>query len=258
MIKLLFIVSATLVLTSLGGLSYNRRPQETVMTDKGEATLIQEGVLTGRQRKHSKLFKGYGIATGSKKITGLMGERGDVEVEKARPTMSIPRPLDIPKYLRYMTCQADLIAVGTVKSKNSQLIEEGTFVFTDYDVDVEEVLKNNTSAPVQPGSSTSVTWPGGAIKQNNGRVARALDRSSGLLKTGGRFLLYLKFDPVTGDYYFLNAPLIDSAYELKGGKITQVSEQPLPFGRLGVGDVEVFMSEARTATTDPCEKGAAE
>ena len=42
-----------------------------------------------------------------------------------------------------LSCDADAIVVGEVTSKSSQLTEDQDFIFTDYELKVEEVIKNN-------------------------------------------------------------------------------------------------------------------
>src|SRR5262245_39986548 len=86
-----------------------------------KATLIHEGVLTERQREHSKLFKAYGSG---QKLTDLAKEGGDVEVRSATPLSGgvpdspITTRIDA---LKHDACLADAIVTATVKEKSSQL-----------------------------------------------------------------------------------------------------------------------------------------
>lgn len=50
--------------------------------------------------------------------------------------------------------------VGEVKSKSSQLTEDQDFIFTDYEIQVEEVIKNNTSDSIAPNTEITVSNPG--------------------------------------------------------------------------------------------------
>src|SRR5262249_55182391 len=101
------------------------------------ATKVQEGVMTQRQREHSKLFIGSGKNNG-KKLTEF-SEPGEAGFYRAPPM-----PISMPNIrhnnsLQGITCLSDVILIATVKDKTSQLTEDGDYIFTEYDVSVETV-----------------------------------------------------------------------------------------------------------------------
>jgi hypothetical protein len=200
--------------------------QETSATQDGP-TPIQRGRLTPRQREHGKLFKYKGVGN----VYGLIqkmadeGDGGEINVESLPGTPELSQsgeaatPSDL---LATNAAQADAVVIGIVSGKTSQLNEAETFVFTDYGLNVVEVLKNNESAPISGNSAITVTRPGGAV-QVEGHVVRAIDRTAKPLKVGEKYLLFLRFLPATNAYLASEGP---SSFKLEGGKVLTLTEDP--------------------------------
>ena len=253
---LLFVILITTVITVLPAL-HGRTQNGLASSKQEEPTPIQEGVMTDKQKKHSKLFKGFSNVTRGKKLRELAAERGDVEVIYELEDGQAPRSSDLPKYLnKYLqkvSCSADAIVIGSVLTKSSQIIEEGTFSFTDYELTVEEVLKDNSAAQIQPHSAITITRSGGAVTLN-GHVIRAKDYRNEPLEIGGRYLVFLRFIPDTGAYQSLGNSLFEDSFQLSADQITQVSEKPLPFGSRRTALMNTFLTELRATLNNPCAK----
>lgn len=218
-----------------------------------EATPVQEGVMTEKQKKHSQRFKGYDDVTKGKKLREIMERTGnDVNVGRLVGNMIVPNAFNLPQYLQDLTCKADLIVIGKLKGKASQLNEEGTFTFTEYEISVDEVLKNNPAAPIKANKLT-VVRSGGTISLDGHNVT-ATDFSEKPLEKGGRYLLFLKFIPETGAYSSLNggSNLSDDSFRLFGNQLVQVSDQPLPFGPNNLSDSDAVLTQIRTAANSGC------
>ena len=151
-------------------------------------TQIQEGVMTTKQKVHSKLFKSNRYSTG-RRILDLVSKRSDLELEG--PISDVIRLPHIPlgEILTTLKCKVDVVVIGTVKSKSSHLMESETFVFTDYEVVIDDILKNNTLAPIQQGNNITITRAGGAVSLR-GHIVRAIDKEVSRLQLGERYLLY--------------------------------------------------------------------
>lgn len=249
-ISLVLAALTVTVMTAMANLP-NKTQNSGAPAGQEEATPIQEGVMSERQKKHSKIFKRFEEATRGRKLRDLVAERGDVEVRETVGTTFMPKSFNLRQYLQDLTCEADAVVIGIVQSKSSQLIEEGTFVFTDYEVRAEEVLKNNVAMPTGQSSEITVTRSGGTVKLN-GHTVRAIDYRSEPLEVGARYLLYLKYIPETGAYRPFGNSMSDDTLRLSGEKVTQVSRKALPLGRRGVANVDTFMAEVRGALSDSC------
>lgn len=212
-----------------------------------EPTPIRPGVMTAKQRAHSKLFRGYaGEVTRGKKLSQLVAERGDVRLVRYAGTPILPRSPNGNDFLQKLACEADAVVVGEVKSKFSQISEEGAFLFTDYDLSVQEVLKNASRAPIPPAAEVTVTRTGGAAKLN-GHTISTVDLAQKPLAVGGRYLLFLRLIPATGAYSSLGGTYYDDSFELRSGDITQVSDLPLPFGPNRAAGEVTFLTQVRSA-----------
>ena len=199
-----------------------RGSAESPQQDQDSATQIQRGVMTEKQRAHSKLYKRY---ESTQKIPDLVQrEKDDVEVYRLLPLGvdatggSLPSTSEI---LRRITCNANAVVRGVVKDKSSQLTEGESFVFTDYEITVEEVLKNNNAAPI--GNEITLTRPGGTILLNGKRV-RAIDESFQPLKVGGEYILFLRFLSETGTYTSIES---GESFRIFKNKIKSLKEESL-------------------------------
>jgi len=217
----------------------------------GSPTLIHEGVMTDKQRKHSKIFKRFETVTGGKKLRDIAAETGDVYVVFMVGDGKVTTAFNLQQYLTHLTCEASAVVVARVMSKSSQLIDEGTFTFTDYELTVSEVLKNNAAAPIQLSQTFTYTGPGGAVELN-GRVIGAVDYRGEPLQVGEQYLVYLKFIPDTGSYKGFSNDLDGDTFEIKNGTITQASKKPLPLGSKRTANSDEFMAAVRLAANQAC------
>jgi hypothetical protein len=179
-----------------------------------EATTIQLGVMTEKQREHSKLYKSYARMHKGRKLLDRRGGAGDLKIAIESP---MPKPgfdsLTPQEFLQQLSCRSDAVAIVKVVDKQSQLTEDEDFIFTDYSVKVIEILKDNEKAPIDTDSDLTITRPGGTININ-GRLIQALDAKYGEMKKDGEYLLFLTYIPATRSYKATDAK---SSFDLMAG-----------------------------------------
>jgi hypothetical protein len=202
--KKVTVISFLVCVLALSSVSLLYSQGQQAQSDKEQATVVQEGVMTERQREHSRLFKGYGTGkklkdVGAEVPTGVLVKRGP-----GMPVGEDGPPQSLAGFLEGLACNADAVIVGVVKNKASQLTEDGEFAFTDYDLTVEQVIKDNKLSHLEPNVLLTVTRPGGRI-QLSGHIIEAEDASFKPLTKGQRYILFLKFIPQTGAYTSLNS-----------------------------------------------------
>src|ERR1051326_5179493 len=124
--------------------------------NKEEPTLIQAGHVSAQEKEHGKLFK-----HGGPRLLDLAARHsGDIDVQQeAGLIMQTTASPERPVFL-LAVCKADAVVTGTLVNKASQLTADGTFLFTDHQLLVDEVLKNNTAAPVAQGQTITLTRDG--------------------------------------------------------------------------------------------------
>jgi hypothetical protein len=214
------------------------------------ATLQQQPKTTPQDRpdrihaEHSKLYKQY---PGRGDLWRLAEKTsGDVEVVTEIPQkmfQSDAPPIQLGDILRELTNKSDAVLIGVVKDRASFVTAEGTFVFTDYGLAVEQILKNNPASLLHPFDKVSVTRPGGEI-QLNGHSVRAVDQSLAPLAVGGRYLLFLDYVPITGSYKAFNS---QGSFRVQGSKTTKLTKEQLPSDLESGADVEVLAAFIRAA-----------
>jgi hypothetical protein len=242
------IIGVTIAIITL----YAQGKKDLTIFRQEAATPIKEGVMTEKQREHSKLIKGEPYISG-KKIADLIAKQGDVEVYG--PIQNVPLPhLSTDEVLTYLKCNANSVIIGRVISKSSNLIGTGTFVFTDYEVTIEDVLKDNSDSPLSVGSNITITRLGGTISLN-GHIVRAIDETSAPLTIGNNYLFYLKYVPTTGAYRPLAHPAFDDTFHLLNSEVSQVSNKKSPFGWHDKANAISFLTEARNVLNSPCRFG---
>jgi hypothetical protein len=188
-------------------------------------TLQQGPEMDEKQLKHSKLYHGYTGIGDLRSIAANSG--GDVEVLNgvAQKIFSSSAPSKRSEdFIADIARQADTIIIGTVNNQQSFLTVEGTFVFTDYTITVQQILKNNAAAELRPSDSTIVTRPGGTVQLSRHTV-RASDESLAPFEVGKRYLLFLKYIPATDAYRAFEG---GGAFRIDLGKTAKLTKEQLP------------------------------
>jgi len=246
---LLFLMAVTISVATVFAAMRGQSRKGTTSNKKEDATPIQEGVMTERQKQHSKLYQRSGGRNlrniGKSLVIVIPPPFIEPDDEKTPPT--------IEELLQRITCNADAVVVGTVTNKTSQLTEDGSFVFTDYDMQVEEIIKNTAQTSIQPSDNIVITRSGGAV-QFNGKVIRAIDKSSQPLETGSRYLLSLQRIASSDDYRTLNT---ESSFELDQNHVRRLTTKHLPYPFPYESDANSFLAHirARANLCDSKSKG---
>lgn len=113
---------------------------------------------------------------------------------------------------------SDAIVIGTVKSRSAHLTESETFVYSEYEVEIESIYKDN-SKKLKAGDSVMADRLGGSVKFKSGKVQHYKIANQGSLKPNSRYLLFLASDGAnksSGDYF------ITTGYRLTGKKATPI------------------------------------
>lgn len=215
-----------------------------------QATVIQQGVITQKQKEHSKLYREY--SRGQKNIPEQLASGMPGVLIKVGPPLEgvtrNPTSLSLQDFLIKLACDSDAVVIGRVKNKSSQMTENEDFVFTDYQFTVDEVLKDYIADHIIPQTEISVTRPGGRI-QIKGKIVQAIDVSFMPLSEGKRYLLFLHRIPITGAYKAVSSL---SSFELGDKKISKLTKEMIPVDR-ETDDPTFFMTQVRASITSDCK-----
>ena len=240
---------ALLLIINTGALRPRQKSAEQIKYEKElpDATPVQSKVLTERQRVHSNRFTFYRKG-GPRTISELAARakaKGHMTAEKVVMPGDIRRiePVAPETFFGELARTSDAVIRGRVTKRTSQVTEDDAFLFTDYDVEMAEVLKDNAAAPLAPGATITVTWPGGKVLLD-GVIVTAIDQNLLPLPTNGHdIVLFMKFLPQTGAYY--NAPDC-AAYEIDGTSVQPLTHAFLPPGV--IQDRDSFLGAIRAVS----------
>ena len=203
----------------IGGASQqNSKDLQRFQAEIGDATPIKIGVLTRKQRSHSKLYNGYGKHLPGESISDLIvayrGKKIVLETNVYGRMFWPSEQPDIPEdYFAQLAQESDAVVRGRAVRKTSQITEDDSFLFTDYDLVVLEVFKNNATAPIDIGGAITVTCLGGKIIADD-VILKAGGNGVALLPVNAQdVLLFLKHIPETQAYMLAR---YDGGFELTG------------------------------------------
>ena len=234
---------------------------KTVPLSRQKATPIKKGVMTKQQKEHSKLLE---TNPDGAKLTTLAGQSparnglwvkegpGIPELKTQIDPNSNAAPQSQFDVLEGLVSNADLIVVGVVRNKSSQLTESETAIFTDYDIKVDQVLKDSSESRGQPKTNIVFTHLGGAVSLD-GRTISYTPPDELLLWPSGRYLLFLKVIPATGAYQLSSEY---GAFQLlRGGIIPAVSTPVLPASLREKKEAQSFIKEVRALASGKPARG---
>jgi len=90
---------------------------------------------------------------------------------------------------------SDVIIVGSIQRRQPYVSDNLTVVYTEFTVNIEEILKNNLNAPFYASEPLTIHREGGAIRMPSGRVFRYLVSPIGSMpEVGKRYVLFLQHE----------------------------------------------------------------
>jgi len=205
-------------IVSVGAQQDQKTSEKQYQSEISDATPVQIGTLTQRQQVHSRLFKGIGQRIGGKTlsewITAYRGQRVIVETNLlGRTFLTSEQPQTPEEYFSKLAQESNAIIRGKVIRKASQITEDDSFLFTDYDVLVLEVLRN--AHTISPGATITVTSLGGKIVVDE-VILKAGGNGDITFKINQEVLLFLNSIPETGAYKLTRS---NAAFELNGTSV---------------------------------------
>jgi hypothetical protein len=117
------------------------------------------------------------------------------------------------------------IVVGTVLSGKAFVSKDRTYVYSDYQVRVDRVLKQDASASLAVGEQIVVSRGGGIIHFPSGHIRNYLISGEGFPTIGSQYLFFLGKPNFPQHEY---EQIIGSLYQLSDGKVHPLATEQLP------------------------------
>lgn len=226
-----------------------------------EATPIQHGVMTPRQKANSRLdiYKnkhGNNIMEAmSKSQPNQFLQFGCGSSETYDPTYPIS---NLSATLKALAAASDAVVIGQVVEQASQVTEDDHFLFTDYQLDLDQVLKESPTASLKVPGKITVTRIGGTVLLE-GHVIRTINDNFPLFHKSCRYLLFLKYLPDSDSYQALN---FFSSYWLIQNRVIRYNQDFRLLRETSADvktesgssiDIEMFIAEVSSAIKEAAE-----
>ncbi len=134
------------------------------------------------------------------------------------------------------------ILIGTVLTGKAFVSRDRSYVYSDYQVRVDRVLKQDTSSNIAIGERIVVSRGGGTIQFPSGHIRNYVNNGEGFPAIGSQYLFFLVKPHIPEHEY---EQIIGSLYQLSGGKVHPLDdEQIAPFDDMSEF---VFLSKVEQA-----------
>lgn len=250
---------ALFAITSFRQEAQSSKPQQ----DQEEATVVKKGQVTEKERAYSQEYKkmysyrkGYKLSelSDAAKRNGNKQEVGVSINEPNIPIVGTPFPtsakITANNFLDNLSCKADAVVLGSVSSKTAHLTEDETFIYTEYEFLVKDVLKNNPGFLIDVNNHIQVTRPGGLIKLDN-QLIRAEDKSYEPLQLKKEYLLFLRFVPNATGYIVSD---IKGDFVLENKSFKPLRKTIFSEKLENINDSQTFLGNVRSAISDGCSE----
>jgi hypothetical protein len=191
-----------------------------------------------RRVKRQQVGKRYENAGGMVDAT-LPMEEGEERVLINDEYLSVPA---IP------VKESELIVIGQVLEAAAHLSNNKKTVYSEFTVQIDEILRDTTGNIKKVGSVT-MDREGGFVEYKNG--LRRFHRISALSmpRVGGKYILFLKNPEKGPNYEIING------YELKDGGVINLTSSPETISYFGM-DQTVLLSKVRKALSEASQSGS--
>lgn len=142
--------------------------------------------------------------------------------------------------------QSDVVLIGGVMSTRAHLSNDKTGIYSEFDVQVEEVLKDTAKDSINVGGTVYLERFGGAVRFPSGVIQKYETTGQGMPIVGQRYLFFLKrinetdFSLVTG--YQLDGEIVSPL----DGAVVEEGKGVYPFDVYQGSDVATFLRTVRT------------
>jgi hypothetical protein len=225
--------------------------------DADEPTVVKKGQISDKEREYSKEYKNLYADRNGPKLTDLSesskkkGNKKEIGVSigvPTIPTIGSFSPINASEFLKNLSCNADAVVIGVVNKKYSHLTEDETFIYTEHEFLIKEILKNNKDSNIEVNNDIQITRPGGLIKLDN-QIIRAEDKSYAQLQTGKTYLLFLKFVSKANGYMVSN---VNGDFVLENNTIKSLSKLSIPEGLKFNEDSEDLINLIKASVSANC------
>jgi hypothetical protein len=216
-----------------------------------DATPVESGRHTDQERAFSQELGKLYPRREKTKLSLLRRDSDGVGLGGISDYATVPGAPEMTtlRFLKNLSCRADAVVVASATSKMAHLSEDETFAFTQYDLSVQEVIKDNPLNKISVDKIIQVVRPGGDIKLE-GRTIHVKDFSFEQLDVKKDFLLFLKYVPAADGYLVMR----EGDFELENGSARKLSQGQYAHIFKKEGNAESVLGESRQVISEQCKE----
>lgn len=200
----------------------------TVVTLRGQGQSVGEGTPPDKQRQREEFERQFPVTDfdsqepadpdkrnsrrkkSSRHDNSHFVNKGDATGGAVESVFFDERDFGLPAV---PVSQSEAILVGSVVDAQAYLSNDKTGVYSEFNVAIEEALKNSASAPLAVKSIVSMEREGGAVRfPSKGKYLYRIS-GQGMPRVGKRYVFFLKASEPPQTFEII------TAYELRGGKV---------------------------------------
>jgi hypothetical protein len=118
------------------------------------------------------------------------------------------------------------VVIGTILSGKAFVSKDRTYVYSDFQVRVDQVLKQDAAANLVVGGQIVVSRGGGTIHFPSGHIKDYINHGEGMPAIGTQYLFFLVKPDIPEPEYEV---IIGGAYELRNGKVHPLDDFNMEF-----------------------------
>lgn len=148
---------------------------------------------------------------------------------------------------------SEAVVVGSVTKREAFLSKNEKSVYTEYEIKIEQVLKNAADKSIIPDKVIPVVRVGGTVRFGTENVQRFTMSKLGVLKNAARYLLFLRKSNGVDQF-------VITGYELTDGKVTPLDGGPgddprtrLSFHKYKGADEDTLLEDVKQAVRKVAE-----
>jgi hypothetical protein len=196
---------------------------------------------TDKQKMHSKIWENPDVG----KLTAGTGDVPLVGV--GSPTQGYAGASRRDVY-HIHACRVDAVIVGKVDSQISMMTSDETTIFTDVQISVKKILKDNSQAPLKVGGEVTVDRPGGSVSINGRKFSYTMEGFQSFT-VGGEYLLFINFMADSKDYYQVG----ERVFEIRDGLLLSMDSFVRPTDISKKQDAASALADVVAAVQQPCK-----
>lgn len=141
--------------------------------------------------------------------------------------------------------RAAAVVVGTVLDGKAFVSSNQTYIYSDFHVRIDQVLKPDPSANLAVGGQLVASRGGGAIHFPSGRIRNYVNQGEGVPAVGSQYLFFLVKPNIPEPEYEV---IIGGAYELRDGKVHPLDDLSTEFDN---ASQQQFLAKVQLAIKSP-------